>query len=393
MFIKALGGLKAACRQYCQVKLELGDGAYNGIAPWRGQQHWVEIVVREAFVADYERIRPILIRETGGGISLKAVLAVATAMASAAKFKTGRESRLAIATIVERTGLGERTVQRARHALKLLRVATEVLRGRHRRWKDRGDGLGSERMASYRFDDKSRGWASVWALHPRKPVDKTRILVGGSIQMAPHPRRGQVLACNSRRELLTTKRSVNKRAASRRTNNEADPKKVEALRKGLLLAAKWLGNPRTPTWARRHTPRGWATALVESAAHGWTAADLNETIDGWAKSCGIAPDPKHPIAFMRWLMKRQDLTFAPHILAKIAADQEKAERERQAIAFDAERARYAGAAAEDSPGRRAARAVVRRASDNARARKTENLARDNEAQPEWITHRTPGHPQ
>ncbi|NMM90676.1 replication protein [Rhodococcus sp. SRB_17] len=385
MFIKALGGLKAACRRYCQVKLELGDGAYSGIANWGGQQHWVEIVVREAFIADYANIRPILIRETGGGVSLKAVLAVATEMASVANYKTGQESRLAVATIVERTGLGERTVQRARLTLKLLRVATEVLRGRLRRK--------GERMGSWRFQDKSRGWASVWALHPRKPVDNTRISVDGSIQMAPHPRRGQVCTLNSRRELLTTKRSVDKRAASRRIDNEADPKKVEAFRKGLLLAAKWLGNPRTPAWARQHTPRGWTAALVESAAHGWTAADLNETIDAWAKARGITPDPKHPIAFMRWLMKRQDLTFAPHILAKIASDQEKSERERQAREFDAERARYADAAAEDSPGRRAARDVVRRASDKARARKTENLARDNESRPEWITHHKIDRPQ
>lgn len=360
MFIKALGGLKAACRRFCQVTLELEDGAYSGIAYWRGAQHWVEVVVREAFIAHYADIRPLLLRETGGGISLKAVLAVAAEMASAAKFKTGQESRLAVDTIVKRTGLGERTVQRARLTLKLLRVATEVLRGRLRRK--------GERMGSWRFQDRARGWASVWALHPRKPVDKTRISVDGSIQMAPHPRRGQVCTLNSRRELLTTKRSVDKRAASRRTDNELDPKKVEAFRKGLLLASKWLSSPRTPVWARRHTTRGWAPALAESAAHGWTAADLNETIDAWAKDRGIAPDPTKPIAFMRWLMKRQDLAFSPHILAEIAADQERNERERQAKFFEDERARRAVAAGPDSPGRLAAMAAVPKVADVRRRR-------------------------
>lgn len=361
------------------MRLDLGDGAYAGIPVWRGAQHWVEIVVRETYTAEYKSIRPELVETTGGGISLKSLLAVATVMASVAEFDTGRESRLSLDKTIERTGKGERTVQRARQALKLLRVATEVFRGRLRRKK-------GERQGSYRVGDKGRGWASVWALHPRKPVDKTRVYEGGSLKMAPHPRRGHLLSLPSRREVLKTKRSVDKRAASRRLDNEVDPKKAEALRKGLLLAAKWLGNPRTPTWARRHTPRGWGPALVESAAHGWTAADLNETIDSWAKAHRIAPNPKRPIAFMRWLMKRQDLTFAPHILAKIAADQDEAVRDRQAVQLDAARARYADAAAEDSPGRQAARLVVRRVTDAARRRKTEAVARDNDTQPVWITH-------
>lgn len=73
----------------------------------------------------------------------------------------------------------------------------------------------------------------------------------------------------------------------------------------------------------------------------------------------MTPDPKHPIAFIRWLMKEQDLAFSPHVLAQIAAEQAKAGRERQSSQFEAERARYALAATEDSPpGRRAAMAAV-----------------------------------
>ena len=379
MFIKALGGPKEACRRYCQMRLDLGDGAYNGIPVWQGAQHWVEIVVREAYTAEYKNIRPALVETTGGGISLKTLLAVATVMASVAEFDTGRESRLSLDKTVERTGKGERTVQRARQALKLLRVATEVFRGRLRRKK-------GERQGSYRVGDKGRGWASVWALHLRKPVDKTRVYLDGSIKMAPHPRRGHLLSLPSRREVFNTKRSVNKRAAPRRKESKAEVEKVEAIRKGLLLASKWLSNPRTPVWARRHTPRGWASALTEPAAHGWTAADLNDTIDDWANAQNMVPTPKHPIAFIRWLMKQQDLAFAPHVLAQIAADQEKAERERQSAAFEMERERYAWAAPEDSPGRQAARFVARRAADTAHRRKVDTSARENAAQPVWITH-------
>ncbi|MCD2157908.1 replication protein [Rhodococcus cerastii] len=379
MFVKALGGPKEACRRYCQMRLDLGDGAYNGIPVWRGAQHWVEIAVREAYSAEYRNIRPSLVETTGGGISLKSLLAVATVMASVAEFDTGRESRLSLDKTIERTGLGERTVQRARQTLKMLRVATEVFRGRLRRKQ-------GERQGSYRVGDKGRGWASVWALHPRKPVDKTRVYVDGSIKMAPHPRRGHLLSLPSRREVLNTKRSVDKRAASRHTESKASIQKAEAIRKGLLLAFKWLGNPRTPAWARQHTPRGWAPALAKPAAHGWTAADLNDTIDDWAKTRNLVPTPKYPVAFLRWLMKQQDLAFAPHVLAQIAADQEKAERERQAAAFKVERGRYASAASEDSPGRQAARLVVRRATDMARRRKVDNLACENAVQPVWITH-------
>ncbi len=98
-----------------------------------------------------------------------------------------------------------------------------------------------------------------------------------------------------------------------------------------------------------YPPRGWAPALAESAAHGWTADDLNSTIDAWAEARKMTPDPKHPIAFIRWLMKEQDLAFSPHVLAQIAAEQAKAGRERQSSQFEAERARYALAATEDSP--------------------------------------------
>ncbi|MBH5144261.1 replication protein [Rhodococcus erythropolis] len=379
MLVKALGGPKEACRRYCQMRLDLGDGAYNGIPIWQGAQHWVEIVVREAYAAEYKTIRPELVKTTGGGISLKTLLAVATVMASVAEFDTGRESRLSLDKTIERTGKKKRTVQRARQALKLLRVATEVFRGRLRRKK-------GERQGSYRVGDKGRGWASVWALHPRKPVDKTRVYVDGSIKMAPHPRRGHLLSPTSRREVLNTKRSVDKRAASRRKESKEEVEKAEGARKGLLLASRWLSNPRTPAWARRHTPRGWAPALAVSAAHGWTAADLNDTIDAWSKAQNMVADPKHPIAFIRWLMKQQDLAFAPHVLAQIAADQEKSERERQAAVFEAERGRYASAASEDSIGRQSARFVARRATDIARRRKLDASARENATQPVWITH-------
>lgn len=374
-FISAIGGREEACRRFCRVALDLGDGAYGGIAVWSGEQTWVEIEVREAYMRLYLIIRPALCRiRGGGGISLKALLKVASEMAAAANHDTGQNSRLKNDTLMERTGYCKSTVQRAKLALKMLGVATEVLRGRLRRRH--------ERFGSYRVGDQARGWASVWALHPRKPVDKTRISAGGSIQMAPHPRRGHSLDHSSRREVSNTKRSVKKRAASRRPETRVQREKAAANRKGVLLAARWLSSPRTGAWAREHTSRGWGPALAESAAHGWTAADLNDTIDTWAAARRVTPTPKSPIAFVRWLLGQQDLAFPPHVLAQIAFDQEKAERERQAAEFAAERARYADAAGPDSPGRRAARAAI--AEHTALVDQRKRDRRQREAQQEWV---------
>lgn len=372
-FIRALGGREAACRRYCSVSLDLGDGAHGGIALWRGAQQWVEIVVRCAYSTDYVRIRPILVQSsassTGGGVSLKSVLAVAGAMANAADYDTGRNSRLSVQSIALATGLGERTVQRARQALKLLRVATEVLRGRQR--------TKHERLASWRVGDRSRGWASVWALHPAKPVDRTRVVDAGSIKMAPHPRRGLFSSLNSRRELLNTKQPVEKRAAPRPATTKRAIAKRERERQGALLAARWLGDARTPRWARRHTSRGWAPVLRAAAEHGWTPDDLNTIVDEWARANRVSPMPHTPMAFVRWLLNQQDLAFPPHLLVDIARAQDAEDRKRQARVREAERHhRNAAAALPDSAARATARAVVQQAAARARQRRSLDRSQD-----------------
>jgi hypothetical protein len=372
-FIRALGGRDAACRRYCSISLDLGDGAHGGIALWRGAQQWVEVVVRCAYSADYLRIRPLLVTNsassTGGGVSLRSVLAVAGAMADAADYDSGRNSRLSVQSIVRATGLGERTVQRARQALKLLRVATEVLRGRQR--------TKHERFASWRVGDRSRGWASVWALHPVKPVDRTRVVDAGIVRMAPHPRRGLFSSPNSRRELLNTNEPVEKRAAPRPSTTRKGLIKRERDRQGALLAAKWLGNARTPHWARRHTSRGWAAALREAAEHGWTPADLNDVVDEWARANRVTPMPHTPLAFVRWLLSQQDLAFPPHLLVDIARAQDEEDRQQQTRLREAERSRRnAASASPDSTARKAAREVAVRAAEQARQRRSLDRSKD-----------------
>ena len=378
--IQQLGGRKAACRKLCQVRLDLDvdlnrplseyDGpdalvpqpVYGGIPAWSGAEHWLEIDVSTAYAEEYLRIRPQLInagakngQKPGGGISLKNLLLVAKSMAGFADFKTGRNSFAGVSRIMKETGLGERTVQRARKALILLGVGTEVLRGRLR--------TKEERLLSHQAGDAFRGWTSVFALHPRRPVDKTRTSDGKYRELAPHPLRGSFeRSFSSLSKLNTLKES--KRAASRRRESDVDHERAEGLRKGSLLAVQWLRNKLSPDWARPLTVKDWSTVLAKPAAHGWTGDDLNSIINARA----IAPTPKNPRGFMTWLLKTQDLDFPPHVLDRIAHEQGQAERAQRSAEFAAERARRVDAAGQDSPGRRAAMAAVPKVADARRRR-------------------------
>jgi len=357
--LRAVGGREEACRRFCQVRLEFGDNPFGGIACWGGAQAWVELHVPDVYRRGYlATVLPELRATRGGGVSLRAVKLVALVMAQAAAHGTGRGSRLRMATIMARTGLGESTVQRARTALRLLGVATEVFRGRLRTY--------AERMASWRVGDRARGWASVWALHPPTPVDKTRVVCAGQTLMAPHPRRGLFSLESSSQEGVTTRKAV-KSGAAPRHSTERDQRKLSLPDpRGAVLASRWLRDGRTPGWARKHTPTGWAAALAEPARYGWNAEDLNAIITDWATDSGVAPDPTIPVAFLRWLLRRHDLAFSPTLLEHARRDQERAaaqeRRERGAEELvRAAQARVTAQADLHGPGHRLARQVLAQA--------------------------------
>jgi len=353
-FLRAVGGTDEACRRFCQVRLDLGENPYGGIAVWAGAQGWVERQVTDAY---YRRYYSDVARELRkqGQVALVSIKRVALAMALAADHDTGQESRLSNATLMTRTGLGKSTVQRARKALRLLGVATEVVRGRQRSYV--------ERMGSWRVGDKARGWASVWALHPATPVDRTRVVCAGQVQMAPHPRRGLSSSKSSCQERVTTERAVDKRAASRRSRTRR--RRLASLTdpRGAVLASRWLRAARTPGWARKHAVTTWAPALASPADHGWNPDDLNQIIDDWATDTGITPDPQSPVAFLRWLLSRHDLAFSPTLLETARRDQAQAEAELRrtqtaAQLLDASSAREAARMALDGPGHQLVRQAL-----------------------------------
>ncbi len=365
--LRAVGGREEACRRFCQVRLTFGDNPFGGIACWGGAQAWVELHVPDVYRRGYlATVLPELRATRGGGVSLRAVKLVALAMAQAAEHSTGRGSRLRVATIMARTGLGESTVQRARTALRLLGVATEVFRGRLRTY--------AERMASWRVGDRARGWASVWALHPHTPVDETRVVCAGQTLMAPHPRRGLFSPGSSSRKGVITDKAVNHGAAPRRSRQPARARVSLSDPRGAVLASRWLRDGRTPGWARKHTPTGWAAALAEPARYGWNAEDLNEIITDWATDTGRTPAPATPVAFLRWLLQRYDLAFSPTLLEQARRDQERAavrerrERDAQELARSAQ-ARATAQADLNGPGHGLARQVLAQAVGAAAERK------------------------
>src|SRR5205807_5614489 len=133
-------------------------------------------------------------------VSLESLVAVAEGRATFADHRTGRNCRPTNERLAALTGLSVRTVQRASTALRLLGVATEVMRGRQR--------TRAERFASWRVGDRGRGWASVWALHDSRVQP-----------LSPHPGGSLLPHKNSRKSVLTTpdrRQAAGRSAATRR---------------------------------------------------------------------------------------------------------------------------------------------------------------------------------
>ncbi|MFT4398360.1 hypothetical protein ACLTEW_25875 [Gordonia lacunae] len=290
---------------YAPVRLDLPRTAHLGIAAWYSDIDWM-MQLQIAYDLYYDQLRPAVADRKGrGGVSKSAVIKVAAARAAAADWDTGRNSRLSVKTIMARTALGERTVQRATTLLKLLGAATEVLRGRQRTYR--------ERMASWRKGDKGRGWASVYALHPPNNPQVRRAKLAADPLATPHPRRGPRRGPSSVPETSLTpsgKAGQCKSRASRDARNRGSrpsgrPRSFRVDSKGLLLAHRWLHAAESPHWVSNCTPRRWAAVLAKPAAHGWTPADLDQllrdhvSLGGW-----IATTPADPPRLIGWLLKK-----------------------------------------------------------------------------------------
>jgi hypothetical protein len=288
-------------------------------------------------------------------VSLKSLVAVAEARAAFADHRTGRNCRPTNARLAEMTGLSVRTVQRASTALRLLGVATEVMRGRQR--------TRVERFASWRVGDKGRGWASVWALHDCR------------IQLvSPHPGGSLLSSKTSPKSVLTTK---NRRI---RAGSSAATRRTSLDNNGLALANSWIADEQTPAWARRYrTGTPWARLLTKPAQHGWTSRDVNTLISDWVGTGHWMPESPHkPIGLLGAILAAHgDLDNRPSAY-DVAREQEELALARARVAEQiAEReknrqARQTGRAALSGSWHEAARQALAEIRDRAKRRRYEN---------------------
>lgn len=332
------------------IALEV-DAPWAAIPCWSGRaSRWVYSTVTTAYLQRYDtHVRPVM---PNNPVSLKSVVAVAKARASFAEHATGRNCRPTNARLAEMTELSVRTVQRASTALRLLGVATEVMRGRQR--------TRDERFASWRVGDKGRGWASVWALHDCRIQS-----------LSPHPGGSKLELKNSPKSLLTTttrRQAAGSRAATRRSSPEI---------RALALANKWVADQQSPPWARRyHTGTPWARILAGPARHCWTPRDVNTLIRDWVATGHWVPeDPHKPIGLLgAMLTAHGDLANRPSAYEVARESEELAQARARVAAQLAERdehrrAREAGRAALSGPGHRAAREALRDIAERARRRR------------------------
>jgi hypothetical protein len=347
IWIRRAGG---GCTQSISpIRLE-DQAPWAAIPCWSGGAHaWAHGVVPAAYAARYEtHVRPAM---PGNPISLRSLIKVAQVRAEFADRATGRNCRPTNALLARMTRLSIRTVQRASTALRLLGVATEVLRGRQR--------TRDERFASWRVGDRGRGWASVWALHD----SRFRVL-------SPHPGGSPVRERKSRKEIITThpqRKSAGSSAAKRRTCPD---------NRALALANRWIRDPQTPPWARRyHTGTPWARILTGPAAHGWTARDINQLITDWIGTGHWLPDfPHKPIGLLGAILAWHDNLEERPAAADEAREKAELAASRQRIATqlaqrDADaRAREQGRAALNGPGRAAVRQVLEQIAKRTRGR-------------------------
>ncbi|BDE17419.1 hypothetical protein MKCMC460_62790 (plasmid) [Mycobacterium sp. 20KCMC460] len=345
------------------IALDLGALVWAGVPCWSGRAaRWATFTVPVAYDCRYDSQVRVLM--PGNPVSRQALLAVAEARAGFADYGTGRNCRPTNERLAAVTGLSVRTVQRADTALRLLGVATEVLRGRQR--------TRIERLASWRVGDRGRGWASVWALHDH-PFLNTKLGV-----LSPHPEGSSFQYRSFRKERVTTESRRRTGAATRGATRRASLDKAS-----VGLAVRWRADTRSPGWARRYSPAAWARVLAGPAQHGWVARDVNQLVSDWIGVHGWLPDaPYRPIglvgAMLAW---HGDLSVRP-AAADMAREAQELAAARARVADQlADRARAAaaravGVAALGGPGHHAALAAAAAATRRAAARRTQLVATD-----------------
>jgi len=335
---------------------------------WWSAERWLEHVER-VYRRHYLPVRHRLVAMTGGGLSLPTVMAVATEHAVAADFRTGRNSGPLLGQsgaergMTAATGLGERTISRARTFLRLVGLATEVQEGRQRTLL--------ERLDSAERGDKGRGWTAVYALHHTSthPVDNPVRIGAGQPPDGTPPRSGLVPSPSLGKRVVSTGTGhptgsadgAPRRASTRKGVREgaSDPGEV-----GMALSKGLRAHPECPRWFRRYSPHAYAAGLTRWAQAGWTDRDVIQHLNDVATSGFRVYDaPHNPVKYLLALLHRADIGERPtlwrdaHAAAEADAAAERIAAVPAQLAADAA-AHEAGRAALGGPGRAQVRAIL-----------------------------------
>jgi len=370
-------------------------GVYAPVPCWWSRQRWLEHVER-VYRRHYLLLRPRLVAVSGGGISLQAVLVVAGAHAAAADFGTGRDSRPVLGQtggergLTATTGLGARTITRARTFLRLAGVATEVQPGRHRTLH--------ERLDSWERGDRARGWTAVYALHhtTTHPVDNLGSIGAGHTPDGTPPHSGSLPHSSSEEKVVTTGIEREDRGATRpasTTKGRCGRRRSVPDARGVLLATRWCQDPDSPPWARYKTPTTWAALLALPARHSWTVRDLHRLLaDHTASGRRLLTHPNNPIAYLSWLLNQTDLANRPCAMddvyvayeAELAAHSRAESRDRLGAAAHA---REAGRAALHGDAHHQVQDILTQRTRTAAAGKADRIRAEHNARTEFITRR------
>ncbi len=374
------------------------SGVYARVPCWWSAERWITHVER-VYTRHYLLMRHRLVATTGGGISLRAVLAVAAAHATAADFHTGRNSWPLLGTtggergMTAATGLGERTITRARTFLRLVGLATEVQQGRQRTLP--------ERLDSADRGDTARGWTAVYALHHTSthPVDNPEYIVAGQTPNGTPPRSGLFTPSASAEKRVSTpphpqrpptggEDGAPRHASTKKGVSGRGAKPTRA--PGTALMLTWRTDPACPDWARAYAAHRWAGALTGAVEAGWTARDLTQMlVDLTNTGHHILTRPRRPISYLLALLTKVDLHEPPtltrdlHDAAHQAARAEQT-AQRAVERADNDQARQTAIAALSGPGRALAHQVLATTSRAVAQRRVVDRRADIQARAELV---------
>ncbi|MCW4354118.1 hypothetical protein ONR57_12490 [Hoyosella sp. YIM 151337] len=115
-----------------------------------------------------------------------------------------------------------------------------------------------------------------------------------------------------------------------------------------------------PPWIRRHGKYAWARVLAPFAAAQWDADDIAEALRDYAIGHHVLSSPRNALGYLRSILNTFELPDRPAAIIRAEAAARDAERRAKQEQLRAEwAARRASAADENSPGRLAARQVIK----------------------------------